>query len=270
MEIVSRARGWLWSAVVAIPLVAIVACGSGGGDDGDVALTTSTSSSSSSSTGDTTSDTTAGATTEDATTGVCEPGIDLDLLRRHLADLTAIAAAISGEASALQPVGFLTAPGYESASVTTIDAPLADPCAEASFLDPVCEAGVCRQLACTGVGAGWSLTHWIDPAPAVVDGRTFNDLSVVVDWGDGAASIAWVLAASVSDGPALWSVQGSGSFDGAGVTITEYLGGLADGPAAVLMVTGATGSLGGTLEIGGVVIAEVLADGSLMATGACP
>ena len=266
------------SVVAALSVVSLIAC-AGGNNGATTVVSTSSSSdgSSSSSDGSSTGEATGStsevsSTTEDTgSTGAatCELDLDLSVLVLYLADLQQVCDAVTEAASDLSPVGFLAAPGYSESLLVAVASPLQEACAEASILDPECVDDQCWQVACTGDGAGWSLTAWVDKLPAQSGDYTFSELSVTVSSGQVAGDFAFQISSTATKGPESWGVAANGSFSGGAFDVVALLPEMIDGHETVLIAAGSGGTFSGTLEVDNIAVAEVASDGTLTPTDAC-
>jgi len=237
-------------------------------------------------TGDTegTTDSATGSATDSAmtdtdgtsSTGGCELDeveldMDLGVLEDHIADLQEVSAAISSDASDLKPVGFLAAPGYSDELLIAVAPPLDQACEAASVLDPVCEEdeGRCWQVACTGEGALWSLTSWVNLVPAQAGDYTFSELEVTVSSVEAAGSFDFQISSLATKGPATWGVTANGSIVDGDFQVVVLLPELIEGHETVLVANVAKGVFGGQLEVDNVAVAMVGADGTIEPIGEC-
>ncbi len=271
------------SLVAALCVVSWIACtgGNNGTTMADSAASSggssssgsSSSSSDGSSTGDGTGSTSeASSTTEDTSStgaGTCELNVDLSVLVSHLADLQQVCDAVTEGASDLAPIGFLAAPGYSDSLLVAVASPLQEACAEASILEPECTGDQCWQVSCTGDGAGWSLTAWVDQAPAQSGDYTFSELSVTVSSAQVAGDFTFQISSTATKGPEAWGVAANGSFSGGAFDVVALLPEIIDGHETVLIAAGSGGAFSGTLEVDNVAVADVASDGTITPTGAC-
>jgi len=274
--------------VVAFSCLVIGCAGSDGEPTTTVASTTGSTGGDSEGGGDTEPTTTEGATggsdgtatdgtgsTEGTTAGVCELDVELDMdlsvLVDHIADLQEVSTAISNDASELKPVGFLAAPGYSEELLLAVASPLDQACEEASVLEPVCveDEARCWQVACTGEGARWSLTSWVNQIPAQAGDYTFSELAVTVSSVEAAGSFDFQISSLATKGPATWGVTANGSILDGDFDVVVLLPELVEGHETVLIANGTKGVFGGQLEVDNVAVATVSADGTLTPVGPC-
>jgi len=208
-----------------------------------------------------------GSSTSTGTQEVCELGVDLEVLHRYLDDLQEVSDALAA-ASDLKPAGFLAAPGYSEALMINLAQPLEEPCAEASALDPVCEEDRCWQVSCTGEGAKWTVSSWVDLFPAQAGDYTFSELSVTVSSGE-QGIFDFQIASFATKGPERWGIAGNGAIVGGGFDTVTLLADLVEDHESVLIAVSDDGTFSGSLEVDNIAVAEINADGTLTATGAC-
>lgn len=274
--------------VVALSCLAVGCAGSDGDSTTTVASTTGSTGEDSEGSGATDPTTGEGSTggtdgtatdgtgsTEGTTAGLCELDVELDMdlgvLAAHIVDLQAVSASVSSNASELQPVGFLAAPGYSDELLIAIASPLDQSCEEASVLEPVCidEEARCWQVACTGEGVGWTLTTWVNQVPAQSGDYTFSELAVTVSSVEVAGSFDFQISSLATKGPATWGVTANGSILDGDFDVVVLLPELVEGHETVLIASGAGGVFSGQLEVDNVAVATVSADGTLAPTGPC-
>jgi len=82
------------------------------------------------------------------------------------------------------------------------------PCDEAVLYEAVCDyRAVCRQLECTGGGAGWVLHTWTAQGPEQ-GGFVYEEVATDVRWTDGATGFTWGgRAVGTGPGDADWSFE---------------------------------------------------------------
>ncbi|MCA9663142.1 MAG: hypothetical protein KC486_32710 [Myxococcales bacterium] len=240
-------------------------------DGGSTGEATSASDSDGGSTGgESVSDSDTDSGTSDGTTGgACPLDVELEVLSALLVDLGAVSQSLSGGASTLQPAGFLVAPGFSDDKAVFYAAALDEACGEASVLDPVCEGERCWQVSCTGVEGDWSVTAWLDPLPAQAGDFTFSDLSAIVSWSEAEGAFSYQITSKATKGPATWGVNAHGGVTGTGFDVVALLPELVDAHETVLVAAGEGGTFSGELQVDGIGVASVGADGSLTPTGAC-
>ncbi len=266
------------SLVLTIPLAcALAGCGGAGGDDGDAVLSTSTSDGSSGGASGTSGASSEGTSGADASTtaagsttaAACEPDFDLALLDAHVVDLVSLFGDLSGSVGEDVSAAMVAAPGYPAESALGLA--IAAKCAAPGSLDPVCEGGWCRQLSCTGVGAGWSIASWLEATPVNVGALTFQALSTSIDWASADAPVQVTISSTATAGSADWSVSAAGSLTAGGWSMNELLPALVDGRSVVLSVSGGASGVSGEVTVDGVTVATLVGDpATLTPTGACP
>lgn len=199
---------------------------------------------------------------------------ELGVVEDHLVHLDSVIGLLVGHPSDREAVSMLEVPGFEGpAQFVTLIAP----CEEATTYDPYCDpaTGLCSQIACTGAGASWTVTSWID-GPTAQGPIALEEASTEVAWlDDKPAGFRWT-SASVGAGPEGLDVSSRGNGkvtpDGASWTwqLVEELPGFVEGATtATLRVTHPASSVG-ELVADGVVVATVDAELGVTATGECP
>lgn len=235
---------------------------------GDASSSGSTSAGDSDSGGTSTGDSDSGGT-GDSTGEACELDLEVDVLRDLVIDLGAVTETVRGGAGTLQPAGFLVAPGYSADKAVIYAAALTEACGDAAALDPGCDAGRCWQVACTGVAGEWSVTTWLESVPAQAGDFTFSDLSAALTFSDDSAEFTFQITSKATKGPATWGVSANGQITAGGFTVVALLPELFGGHETVLIAASEGEGFSGELEINGVSVATVGADGNLTPTGAC-
>jgi hypothetical protein len=138
----------------------------------------------------------------------------LGVLSVHAHDLSLSAILLAGHASEREMVGFFVVPGLsgEDGVPGSFLIPV-DTCSEPTMFDPFCEMNRCSRLACTGEGAGWTVSYWLEE-PAQIAEFDFESARVDTTWADGATGIGFELqTAATGPGDRAWDVIGSGTMD---------------------------------------------------------
>jgi hypothetical protein len=283
-------------AALAITFTLVAGCGddspagTGGGGGSDASTTTASTTTGSSTSGTTTGAGGDGATGTGGETGTggaggsgdggsaggepaaCLTAEALDLLQQHLDEMSRSAELLAGHRSAAEATGFLLAPALPSPpGVGALYASLIAPCdGQAYEYEPYCDQGTCSRIGCTGEGAGWRMTTWIEE-PYEGDGFATASAEVVNTWTEDATGTE-VAIAVVATGPddRDWSFVGTGAFDEEGLALAYSFDAWVGGePAEMLWVVDADGTIG-EIAAGDVVVAAIGDDGHFELTGDCP
>lgn len=205
----------------------------------------------------------------------CLPVYVFAALDEHMHELAHTADLFTGHTMATEPAGFILAPGLPTPPAIAID--FADavtmPCfAEASF-PTVCDTGRCLAVHCTGDGASWMTTNWIEPAiPPVTDHWSFDQALVTVAWTEGDLGVEFSIAtiAATPDGhDASMLAYGAMNHDGE-LFVAERFPDLHDDGLVELVYVEDDGQYAGMMRIADVVVADVDSQGHLAPTGECP
>ncbi len=193
-------------------------------------------------------------------------GVDaLAKLNTHAEDLRVSAAMLAGHPGPREAIGFFRFVGLEVQRTAVYAGPLVMACTEPLVYDEFCEEdGLCSQIECTGDGAGWEMHFGLQmPTTGEV---AYQSATVDTAWADGADGIAVAMAADAGD----WSMTGSGAMDTESFELEETYPSLrAGGPTVLTIADTSEGVHGGTITIGGEVVAEVDVDGIYVPTAAC-
>ncbi|HSF19369.1 MAG TPA: hypothetical protein VLK65_27845 [Vicinamibacteria bacterium] len=198
-----------------------------------------------------------------------EPQI-LDVLTTHIHDLEASANLLTGHPSEREMVCFFSAPGLTgdygvpAAFIFPVEV-----CSKPVQFDPYCEDNRCSRLSCTGEGAGWVVSYYLEQ-PASYSTFQFASARLDCAWRESAPGISFTVQTLATDAQGRrWDMAGSGTMDPNALDATETFPALCPRGALALRVRSSPSGGEATLSLGGVPIAVLDASEKLVPTGSC-
>jgi hypothetical protein len=207
-----------------------------------------------------------------ATAASCLPADTLAVLQEHLDKMSLIAELLAGHPGVQEATGFLTAPALpDPPGVGALYASLIAPCdGEAFEYDPYCDQGTCSRIGCTGEGAGWTMTVWLEE-PFEGGGFVIESAEIVNRWTEDDSGTGVTIAVeAIGPEDRDWSFNGAGRFEVDGLSLTYGFDAWVEGaPADMTWSVDADGTIGEILS-GDVVVAALDEQGHFEPTGFCP